>query len=173
MQEEILHLETLLTLRLANVAELSSRVHMLNDTLAVKDQALVQEKRKTQCCEQRIEEIAQLLQIVTSDRDTSREDYSQAMSMQTREKEQLISQRRSDLIDHNATIQQLHDIITQEKKNNTALERQLVSERKVSIDMERKVVSLKHELGTVVQRASGLETKLGNIITFVNEQITP
>ena len=179
LQQELLHVENLLSMRSSSVEELTSKVRSLSLELKTSSKRANFEYSRASALENRIEEIAQLLQIVTNDRDSVREDcarHIETINIQTKEREDLLLRHDHELKIRSESVEHLHNVISEEKDRSACLDRQNMEQRAAAIDLVNTVSSqaielekLREQLLAERKRAENAEAKCTAILNVLTE----
>ena len=101
--------------------ELTKKIQRSTKSLKTSHKKQVQERMRANALEARLEELAQLLQIITNSRDGLREDVlnlNQTIAIQTQEREEQHVKFSASLSEKTDLINRLHQIINEQKKQN-------------------------------------------------------
>ena len=176
-QAEILHLENLLQLRSTSVQELTIKVNSLQKSLNRSTSNATNSQTRSLALETRIEEIAQLLQIITSDRDSCRSDcvrHTETINIQTQEREEMVKNHSQSLQERTELINRLHAVIKEDKDKYAQLERTNVEQHTTITHAERQakeqeiaISKLKEELLEEQTKSKESQDKLKSILQII------
>jgi FtsZ-binding cell division protein ZapB len=137
---ELNHVTSLLGYTTQSLEELKERLRRLAKTLKQSKQKHAYECARANALETRLEELAQLLQLVTDDRDNLRAECireGETIRFQTQEREDQQLKHTAAMGERNDTIHQLQMEINELKNNNNELQNALQSEKVINTQLTR------------------------------------
>jgi chromosome segregation ATPase len=189
-KDELSHVTSLLSTRLSSVEELKQRLRKKTSELNKCKKKKQYETARANALEVRLEEIAQLLQIVTQDRDNLRTDVvgkTETIKIQTQERVEQNLKHDLDLSEKRKKINQLQEDVNKQKHMCNQLEQELQAERASSsqeLQAERATSALllrttelqaielnkvKQQLADALGRAEKTENKIESILSIIKQ----